>query len=221
MSQEILGVDVLIYTGNNELIGGQRDCSISISGDQIDTTTKDNGNWKTSATGLLSWSINLTLVEFAGQRGKSQTDFMKAMTNRENVVVKCVQKGKAVYSGEATISSKELSGSSGDVAQGTYTLNGASALNIDYVPFVRSVVVLGNEVAIKLTESNTELVDSVVINNAISVDGINPTSATLLNGVITCVMASAPAGGSSIIIEGNTLKSGVAVQTEILSGVLV
>lgn len=219
MAQEILGVDLLIYSGD-EVMAGQRDATLNISGDQIDTTTKDNGNYKTSATGLLSWSVSLTTVELKGQKAKSQTAFTKAMLNRELVPVKGVQKGKMVFNGLATITAKDTSGSYGDVSTGSYTLNGAGALDIDYVPFIGSVSASTTTVTITLTETDAAVNGSATLKDCIKVGNVNPTNATLSNGVITATMAAAPSSGAKVVILANTLKSGLAIQTEELEEVL-
>lgn len=219
MAQEILGVDLLIYAGD-ELIAGQRESTLSISGDQIDTTTKDNGNYKTSATGLLSWSVALTMVELKGQKAKSQVAFTKAMLNRQLVSVKGIQKGKLVFSGLATITSSETTGPYGDVSTGSYTLNGASALDMDYVPFISSVSASTTTVTITLTEPDAAINNSAVLKDCIKVGGINPTNATISNGVITATMAAAPTSAAKVIILANTLKNGFAIQTEELEEVL-
>jgi TP901-1 family phage major tail protein len=219
MAQEILGVDLLIYS-DNEVMAGQRDATLNISGDQIDTTTKDNGNFKTSATGLLSWSVNTTMIELKGQKAKSQVAFMKAMLNRELVNVKGIQKGKLVFSGLATITAKDTSAPYGDVTTGSYTLNGASALDIDYVPFISSVSASTTTVTITLTETDAAVNGSAVLKDCIKVGNVNPTNATMSNGVITATMAAAPSSGAKVIILADTLKSGSAVQTEELEEVL-
>ena len=63
--EKVIGLKVLIEanTGTDEspdytVVAGQRDASINLTGDAIDTSSKDGDGWKTSQTGLLGWDAD-------------------------------------------------------------------------------------------------------------------------------------------------------------------
>ena len=51
----IKGLDVLIKVGS-QVVGGQRNASIELSAESIDTTTKQSGGWSTKTAGVKSWT---------------------------------------------------------------------------------------------------------------------------------------------------------------------
>jgi TP901-1 family phage major tail protein len=57
----IKGVDVVVkvnVSGVPTIIAGQRNATLSLSGDNIDTTAKDTGDWRTFLAGLKSWTLS-------------------------------------------------------------------------------------------------------------------------------------------------------------------
>lgn len=219
MANEIMGVDVLIYADGKK-IAGQRDCTISINGDSIDTTCKDNGSWKTAAVGLLGWSISLTAIEFSGQSGKEQAVFEKAMLTRTPLQIKAIQAGKKVVTGTGIITSKETSGSYSDVSTGSYEIAGNSALETAFVPYIESAKFTGTSLTVKLTE-NVSAVDGVTLANAVKVEDSTVSAATIgtdtAANTITITLAEAPTAGKLLTIAGGSIKNGEAVQAGVLS----
>lgn len=210
MANEIMGVDVLIYA-NGKQIAGQRDCTISISGDTIDTTCKDNGAWKTSAVGLLGWSISLSAIEFAGQSGKEQAIFEKCLLTRTPIQIKAVQAGKKVATGTGIITSKETSGSYSDVSTGSYEIAGNSALLTSFVPYIDTCTFSGTTITVKLTEAGTVVVADKTLKDGIKVEGATVSAATLSSGSISVTVDSVSAG-KKLTIDGGYLANGEAVQ---------
>ena len=51
----VRGLDILVSVGGT-LIGGQKNCKLSIAGDVIDTSTKTSGDWKRKISGAKEWS---------------------------------------------------------------------------------------------------------------------------------------------------------------------
>lgn len=219
MANEVMGVDVLVYAGS-KLVAGQRDCSISLSGETIDTTTKDNGNWKTSAVGLLEWKISLTAVEFNGQDGYSQSLFEKNMLRRKPFNIKAVA-GNKVFSGTAIITSKEISGSNSEVCTGSYELVGNSALEVSYAPFIEKATFSGTSVSVKLSEYGTAVNGNIELKDRISIENCTVANASVSNGMITLTTDIEPSLGAKASILGETLKNGEAVQVGTLYASLV
>ena len=65
---EIKGVDVLIKIGS-QVIGGQRNATIEMSAETIDTTTKSSGGWSIKIAGLKSWTCSADGVFFIDDAG--------------------------------------------------------------------------------------------------------------------------------------------------------
>ena len=64
----IKGLDVLIKVGT-QVVGGQRNASIELSSEPIDTTTKQAGGWTTKVAGIKSWTSSCDGVYFVDDAG--------------------------------------------------------------------------------------------------------------------------------------------------------
>lgn len=129
--KEIRGADVLLKIGDTA-VAGQRDCTLSMNGDSIDTTTKTNNGWKTSLQGLKSWQMTMECVNYLGDAATSQISLKQAFMNGTNIQVSMHFGTGEVYSGEASITSLEMSGTMDDVSIASLTLEGASALTATF-----------------------------------------------------------------------------------------
>lgn len=213
----IKGADVLLFYGD-EMIAGQRNTTVTITADSIDTSSKDNSGWKTALAGLREWSATLDAIELAGNEGKQQTLLMKAVMKGEPISIKIVVPGKFVMSGYAAITNKDTSGDYTDVSLGSYELKGADAPDIYYVPFIDKMTAVGSTITLKLTETTSEVVTGKTLKDCIVVtDGTNPvtiSTATLTTGSISITASSALTATTKYkaTINGGTLKNGDAVQ---------
>jgi TP901-1 family phage major tail protein len=124
---KILGVDVLVSIGGN-VIGSQRDCSLSISGKEIDVSDKTTGGWDTFLVGNRSWEISCDAIALDSDAAKAAIE--TAVANGTQVTVEFDHSTGSVYSGSAVVTSFQLTGPKDDVSTMSCTLKGASALTI-------------------------------------------------------------------------------------------
>ena len=222
----IKGADVLLYIGD-KLVAGQRNITVDITADSIDTTSKDNDGWKTYLAGLREWGATLDAIELAGNEGKQQVQLMKSILGGETVEAKIVVPGKFVMSGAAALTSKSTSGDYSDVSLGSYELKGADAPDISYVPFIDTMTISGTSVTLRLTEAGTAVVGEKTLKDCIVIEGgesaITISSATLstANNVATITITASAALTSGTkykaTIAAGTLKNGDAVQANPIS----
>jgi len=66
------------------------DVSLELSTDEIDTTTRDTGGFKTAAVTLKSVSVNLTM--FAEASSSAYTAFVNAWTNQTAISIRVLDK---------------------------------------------------------------------------------------------------------------------------------
>lgn len=156
MASEIRGVDVLIKK-DGVAIAGQRDATLSIKGDKIDTSTKTNAGWKTALTGLKEWSISLEAVNYFGAAAAGQRALREAFLDGDNVDIVFALGDEEVYVGEASITGLDISGPMSDVSMSSFTLDGAGALDVEYAPELVSAAVTGTDKIVTITMSETVL----------------------------------------------------------------
>lgn len=222
----IKGADVLLYIGD-KLVAGQRNITVDITADPIETTSKDNDGWKTYLAGLREWGATLDAIELAGNEGKQQVQLMKSILGGETVEARIVVPGKFVMSGAAALTSKSTSGDYSDVSLGSYELKGADAPDIFYVPFIDTMTISGTSVTLRLTEAGTAVVGEKTLKDCIVIEGgestITISSATLstANNVATITITASAALTSGTkykaTIAAGTLKNGDAVQANPIS----
>lgn len=219
----IKGADVLMYY-NNEVIAGQRNSTINVTADTLDTTSKDSNGWKTSLSGLREWSTNLETIEFSGDAGKQQAVLTKKAFSGETIDVKIVVPGKFVMSGSAAIISKETTADYSDISKGNYELRGADAPTVNYAPYIDQITYAASKVTIKLTETDAAVVDGKTLKDGITIKNSSGTaqtisSASITSGSIEATMSAAlTAGTYSVVLAGGYVKSGDAVQAGELKG---
>jgi TP901-1 family phage major tail protein len=125
------GMDFVIRVPSNgtnqEIIAGQRNCTISRSAATIDAHTKDDSGWGATIAGLRNWTItgDAVYVSTANAINYLKTEF--AAGNAVNVQVFGKTANNAVYAGSAYITSLEYSMPSEDVMTLSITLSGNGA----------------------------------------------------------------------------------------------
>lgn len=225
MANEIRGIDVLIKKAG-VAIAGQRDATLSIKGDKIDTSTKTNAGWKTSLSGLKEWSISLEAVNYFGADAAGQRALRKSFMDSENVEVVFAMGEEEVYVGTAAITGLDLSGPMSDVSMSSFTLDGATALDYEYAPSIVSAAVTGTDKIVTITMSETvitNVVDAPALKAAVTVatDGTTfaalggtDTVAITLGKVVVTFNAALSGATNKIRIAADTVKStNGAIQT--------
>ncbi|MHA1210306.1 MAG: phage major tail protein, TP901-1 family [Candidatus Freyarchaeota archaeon] len=124
------GVDVLFYIPGepDTPIGGQRNATLSISGDSIDTTAKDTGDWRTFLAGLKSWTLSCDGVYADADPGILQLE--NAFFSGDVIDVKLAKDTEWTATGQAIITSLDYDASLEDVMTLSIELQGTGALTV-------------------------------------------------------------------------------------------
>ena len=123
----IKGLDVLIKVGT-QVVGGQRNASLEMSAETIDTTVKTTGGWASKITGIKSWTSSCDGVYFLDDAGleAAQTAFM----NGAAVQLEFSKGVELVYSGQAVITSMAVEAGQEDIVSYTISFEGTGALTV-------------------------------------------------------------------------------------------
>ena len=121
----IKGLDVLIKVGST-VVGGQRNASLEMSAETIDTTVKTTGGWASKITGIKSWTSSCDGVYFVDDAGleAAQTAFM----NGTAVSLEFSNSNGLSYSGQAVITSMSVEAGQEDIVSYTISFEGTGAL---------------------------------------------------------------------------------------------
>ena len=121
----IKGLDVLIKVGS-QVVGGQRNASLEMSAETIDTTVKTTGGWASKITGIKSWTSSCDGVYFVDDAGleAAQTAFM----NGTEVQLEFSNSAGLSYSGQAVITSMSVEAGQEDIVSYTISFEGTGAL---------------------------------------------------------------------------------------------
>lgn len=121
----IKGLDVLIKVGS-QVVGGQRNGSLEMSAETIDTTVKSTGGWASKIPGIKSWTSSCDGVYFLDDAGlkAAQTAFMSGT----EVKLEFSKGTELVYSGQAIITSMSVEAGQEDVVSYTISFEGTGAL---------------------------------------------------------------------------------------------
>lgn len=227
--QEVRGVDVLIKL-NGTAIAGQRDATLSMQGDKIDTTVKTNNGWKSALQGLKEWSISLECVNYYGENAAGQRALKQAFLDAVNVDVVAAVGDEEVFLGEASITGLDISGALTDVSMNSFTLEGAGALSYEFAPEFVSATVSGLDKIITLAFDNdvlNNLADVPALKAAITFASDGTTFAALgasdtvavTAGDVVVTMDSAITGSTNKLkIAGSSLKTtNGAIQTQVIT----
>ena len=123
----IKGLDVLIKVGS-QVVGGQRNASLEMSAETIDTTVKTTGGWAAKIPGMKSWTSSCDGVYFLDDAGLSaaQTAFM----NGTPVQLEFSKEEGLAYSGQAVITSMGVEAGQEDIVSYTISFEGTGALTV-------------------------------------------------------------------------------------------
>ena len=123
----IKGLDVLIKVGS-QVVGGQRNASLEMSAETIDTTVKTTGGWAAKIPGMKSWTSSCDGVYFLDDAGLSaaQTAFM----NGTPVQLEFSKEEGLAYSGQAVITSMAVEAGQEDIVSYTIAFEGTGALTV-------------------------------------------------------------------------------------------
>ena len=121
----IKGLDVLVKVGS-QVVGGQRNASLEMSAETIDTTVKTTGGWASKIPGIKSWTSSCDGIYFLNDAGlkAAQTAFM----NGTSVQLDFSKGEDLVYSGQAVITSMSVEAGQEDVVSYTISFEGTGAL---------------------------------------------------------------------------------------------
>ena len=121
----IKGLDVLIKVGS-QVVGGQRNASLEMSAETIDTTVKTTGGWAAKIPGIKSWTSSCDGVYFVDDAGleAAQTAFM----NGTAVSLEFSNSNGLSYSGQAVITSMSVEAGQEDIVSYTISFEGTGAL---------------------------------------------------------------------------------------------
>ena len=124
----IIGLDVLIKVGS-QVVGGQRNASLEMSAETIDTTVKSTGGWAAKIPGIKSWTSSCDGVYFLDDAGLSaaQTAFMSGTP----VQLVFSNTDGLAYSGQAVITSMSVEAGQEDVVSYTISFEGTGALTAE------------------------------------------------------------------------------------------
>ena len=124
----IKGLDVLIKVGST-VVGGQRNASLEMSAETIDTTVKTTGGWASKITGIKSWTSSCDGIYFVDDAGleAAQAAFM----NGTEVKLDFTNSSGLAYSGQAVITSMSVEAGQEDVVSYTISFEGTGALTAE------------------------------------------------------------------------------------------
>lgn len=206
MANEVRGVDVLLKK-NGTIIAGQRELTLSIKADKIDTSVKTNQGWKTFLAGLKEWSVSLDCVTYFGNKAAGQRAIRQAAVAGENIDVVVAVGDEEVYAGEASISGLDISGPMTDVSMSSFSLEGASALSCEFAPEFVSAAIDAAKKVITITFSET------VVNNLADVAALKLATQIATNGT---TFAALGASDSVAVTDGKlvvTLNAALTLAT--------
>lgn len=126
---QVQGLNILVYIGKDndkKLLGGQKNCTLSMEADTIDVSNKNDFGWASFIPGAKSWTISCDGQFITGDDG--QDALMKAFLDSEEVTIEMSDgvladstkgiEAKAAtmgYKGTAVITSLELEAAFDDV----------------------------------------------------------------------------------------------------------
>ena len=124
----IKGLDVLVKVGST-VVGGQRNASLEMSAETIDTTVKTTGGWASKITGIKSWTSSCDGIYFVDDAGleAAQAAFM----NGTEVKLDFTNSSGLAYSGQAVITSMSVEAGQEDVVSYTISFEGTGALTAE------------------------------------------------------------------------------------------
>lgn len=134
-----LGVYLSTDSGTSyDLVAAATDCSLSISTETIDISTKDSSAWRELLPGMRSASLSVSgLIDYTAATGKKvTTDLFTLLENRTAVLVRFSNEvvGDKRYGATAYITSLEQSAGTEDTATFSATFEISGAISETSVP---------------------------------------------------------------------------------------
>lgn len=133
MANFLNGSDLLVYLGSGTTvpIAYSRNCSVSLSVNLADTTTKSNNGWSESLPTTKSWSID---ADGLGVWGENIKEFVAAFDSRLPLQVTfrpatIISGSTQTYSGTAYIESLDIEAPMEDGVSYKLSLKGSGKLN--------------------------------------------------------------------------------------------
>lgn len=126
----IIGTD-LVLKMNNVIVGHAKSHTISIQGNVIDKSSKDDALWNTKHSGRLSWSANADGLVSYDDTLCNYSSLYDAMILRTPVTIISVNTAGTpvvTYTGSAIIASLELTSPDDDNATFSVSFEGTGAL---------------------------------------------------------------------------------------------
>ena len=130
------GTNLVVLVGS-EVVAHSTSCSLSVSADLPDSTTKSSGGWADEIAGLRSWSLTTDGLATVDPTGASFVvgDIFTSMYNRTKVTVKFTTVtgstpvvGDLIWSGEAFIESLDVTADMESPATYSVSFTGTGAL---------------------------------------------------------------------------------------------
>lgn len=125
MSTVVKGLDVKIKVGT-QVVGGQRNGSLEMSSETVETTHKGSEGWATKIAGLKSWTSSCDGVYFVDDAGLQAAK--TAFIGGTEVDLEFSNGSTVVYKGKAIITSMSLEAGQEDVVSYTISFEGTGAL---------------------------------------------------------------------------------------------
>ena len=123
---KIKGLEVLLYVGEN-VVGGQRGASLSMTADDIDITDKNTEGYKAFWVGLKEWSISCDGIVCVGDTGYDA--LVAAFLAGDTIAVELKNAtGTFSYKGNVAISSMDYDAQYDDALTYSCELKGAGPL---------------------------------------------------------------------------------------------
>lgn len=145
-SQYLLGENFFVYTGdtNEKPLAYSTECTLSISGDTIDVSSKNDGVFAAALPGQFSWTISTsalytteaqydTLYESMLRREPLKITFgrVTSLGNATTDINTALDKTKTYFEGLAFITSLELNAGNGECASYSIEFQGNGRLTMN------------------------------------------------------------------------------------------
>mgnify|MGYP003133450021 CR=1 FL=1 len=135
------GTDLLLRVGttgaNEDIIAYSTSCSLEISMDEIDQTSKDSAGWKSIIGGTRSWSVSSDALyaneSQTNEDFRSLFDLLGGATNGRSKIyielaVSDASSGNVFYSGGGYVTSLSVNGGTEDQSSFSVTITGDGVL---------------------------------------------------------------------------------------------
>jgi predicted secreted protein len=125
------GTNLVVLVGT-EVVAHSTSCSLSVSTDLPDSTTKDSSGWAQQIQGLRSWSVStdgLAVIESAAA-GVNVEDLFSSVSSRTDVTLtfSTFVSGDKIWTGTAAVESLDFTGDMESPATFSASFTGTGAL---------------------------------------------------------------------------------------------